>query len=430
VRHLVSLASAEAGPLAAAEAGGKAERLSLALRAGLPVLPGWVVPARCARPGLHAGAAAIRARGPAAGRRAILGTALDEDLAAELAEAARLLGGRVIVRSSSPLERDPRWSGAFSTVAEVGEDDVATAVRSVWASALAPDPLDRLAACGMTPEQVDLAALVQPEIRPDAGGTAQIDGDAVIVDGVRGHPGAMLSGWADGASASVRGARCAGNLPALIGPGAVLAAADLARATLHATGDDSIEWASAGGDVWLLQAASSGAVDDLGPAGDAQAPDLRAAAPEARRLPGRPAVAGLGTGRLLYRRPHDALPRGAGDVVLLVDRPVPALAPLLFASRADAGVAVRGVVTRGGPAGSHLAEVARSFGVPMVVGCSAAGPGHDGWLATVDGFAGEVTLRRPRAVQVGVQVREERVWLAPLTTMPNVVEPPAGIEPS
>ena len=72
------------------------------------------------RPALSAGAAAVRDGRPAAARRAVLGRRLDDDLAAELREAVAGLGGRVIVRSSSPLEGDPRWSGAFSSVAEVG----------------------------------------------------------------------------------------------------------------------------------------------------------------------------------------------------------------------------------------------------------------------------------------------------------------------
>jgi hypothetical protein len=128
-----------------------------------------------------------------------------------------------------------------------------------------------------------------------------------------------------------------------------------------------------------------------------------------------PVVPGSGSGSLLYRRPHEPLPRGCGDIVLLVDRPVPALAPLLFAgrggstsgegstSRKSADPSVRAVISRGGPSGSHLAEVARALGVPMVTGCQTDGvtgppdqlsqpetPG--GWHAIVDGHRGEVIL--------------------------------------
>ena len=51
----------------------------------------------------------------------------------------------------------------------------------------------------------------------------------------------------------------------------------------------------------------------------------------------------------------------------------------------------------GRAAGSHLAEVARSLGVPMVIGCRAEtvtgpSPAPGAWVATIDGGTGEVAL--------------------------------------
>jgi signal transduction protein with GAF and PtsI domain len=74
---------------------------------------------------------------------------------------------------------------------------------------------------------------------------------------------------------------------------------------------------------------------------------------------------------------------------VLVDRPVPALAPLLFGAR--------GVIARTGAASSHLAEVARSLGVPMVTCCrpetvTGPAPAPGAWLATINGGTGEVVL--------------------------------------
>ncbi len=206
----------EAAPLggAAGIVGDKAARLASAADAGLAVLPGWVVPVAEGRPALAAGAAAVRDGRPAAARQAVLRHRLDEALAAELREAVVRLGGRVIVRSSSPLESDPRWSGAFSSVAEVGPGDAVAAVRSCWASAFAVDPLGRLQACCLPPETLELGVLLQPEIRPVAGGMARVAQAAgtaaaeVTVEGVLGHPGALLSGWAEGASARVRVPAC------------------------------------------------------------------------------------------------------------------------------------------------------------------------------------------------------------------------------
>ena len=421
-------------------AGDKAARLAAAAAAGLAVLPGWVVPVAEGRPALSAGAGAVRDGRPAAARRAVLGQRLDGDLAAELREAVARLGGRVIVRSSSPLEGDPRWSGAFSSVAEVGPDDVVAAVRSCWASAFAVDPLGRLAASGLPPEALELGVLLQPEIRPAAGGVARVTpaadaaGLEVTVEGVVGHPGALLSGWAEGASARVRlaappsapspapgdpGPPVEGELADLVGPAAVAAVADLAVRVWRRLGDDVIEWAAADGRVWLLQSrrpAAPAVVTGAGRAGAGRATAPRAPAerlaghaggglPTARarmpvlaatvlrrgeHVPGRPGAPGTAAGRLLPCRPHERPASDCGDSILLIDRPLPALAPLLFAAR--------GVIARTGAPGSHLAEVARSLGVPMVLGCrpervtgTPAVPGG-AFLAAIDGSTGDVAL--------------------------------------
>jgi signal transduction protein with GAF and PtsI domain len=56
-------------------------------------------------------------------------------------------------------------------------------------------------------------------------------------------------------------------------------------------------------------------------------------------------------------------------------------------------VVVRAVVSRGGPPGSHLAEVARALAVPLVTGCPLSAP--DGSLVTVDGGEGTVAIHAP-----------------------------------
>jgi phosphohistidine swiveling domain-containing protein len=430
------------GDLPAGIAGAKAARLAAARAAGFPVLPGWVLPAAESRPAIRAGAAAVRRGRPAAARRAALGCPPDPALAGELSAAVRSLGGRVIVRSSSPLEHDPRWAGAFTSVAEVGPDDVRTAVRSCWAAAFAVDPLARLDACGLALDALELGLLIQPELRPDAGGTARVipvsirpdpagthPGPVdVLVDGVAGHPGALLAGWAEGASARVRLADPAapgwpkpaaeGPLTGLLGTELVAAVAGLAAGVYWALGDASIEWATSDGTVWLLQTAPAGpepvlppepAATPAGPgttmggqgAALAGPPGLVYAARElmpllaaavqaaGHRVTGRPAAAGQAAGRLVPCHPHQRPAAACRDAILLIDQPVPALAPLLFAAR--------GVIARGGTAGAHLAEVARSLAVPMVTGCRAElvtgpAPAGDGWLAAIDGSTGAVAL--------------------------------------
>jgi phosphohistidine swiveling domain-containing protein len=110
---------------------------------------------------------------------------------------------------------------------------------------------------------------------------------------------------------------------------------------------------------------------------------------QGQHVPARPAVPGTAAGRLVACRPHERPPGDCRDAILLVDRPLPSLAPLLFAAR--------GVMARAGAAGSHLAEVARSLGVPMVIGCHPEPvmgqrlAGGD-WIAAIDGSTGEAAL--------------------------------------
>jgi len=358
------------------------------LRAGLPVLPGFVVPAAEARPSLQAAASAVRAHGIAAGRPAVLARTIDLGLSEELRGAVDGLGGRVIVRSSSPLEGDGRWAGAFSSVTGVRGEDVATAVRSCWASVFAVDPLRRLEGCGLELAVLDLAVLVQPEIVPEAGGVARTSADEVIVEGVPGHPGMLLSGWTEGASARVRwpGGGLArdgdGGLAGLVGLRTVADVAELAGRVHAELGDDVIEWAACGGRVWLLQS-QPGAPRS---AGSEPAAPLPVAG---TRVPGTPAVPGTAAGPLVACRPHEPAARECRGAVVLVDRPVPGLAPLLFGAR--------GVISRAGAASSHLAEVARSLGVPMVIGCrpeavTGPDPAVGAWFATINGGTGEVVL--------------------------------------
>jgi phosphoenolpyruvate synthase/pyruvate phosphate dikinase len=392
-----------------ASVGAKAAALARARRAGLPVLSGYVLPVAAGRAALRAGCAAL-ARGGAghsggttplyspikssgAARRAALATRVAETLREQLGALVDRLGGRVIVRSSSPLEGDHRWSGAFSSLNEIGPADIAVAVRSCWASAFAVDPLERRERCGLEPEHLGLAVLIQPELVPDAGGTARVAGDEIHVTGVRGHPGALLSGWADGLRPA--------ELQSVVGVAGLSRVVEVARAVHADLGDDTIEWAVAGGEVSLLQSSVSprlsetpGALPSDGAPGDVAAAVLA----DGVRLAGTTCVPGDAVGRLRYVRPHERAGRlpaaqpGTGEI-LVCDRPVPALAPLMFGAH--------GVVSMGGPDDSHLSSVARSLGVPMLVRTpvdQVTGPAHQinaaGWLAVIDSARGELAVAR------------------------------------
>ncbi|MDQ7910352.1 PEP/pyruvate-binding domain-containing protein [Phytohabitans sp. ZYX-F-186] len=359
-----SSASAETGPVAVppgllsldgpgatdpAVAGAKAASLARARRMGLPALPGLVLPVSAGRAAARAAAGALAGRGAGAARPAALRTRLPEHTGSALRTAVAALGGRVIVRSSSPLEADHRWSGAFSSVGEVGAEDVGTAVRACWASAFAPDPLDRARACGVAPDELALAVLVQPELTPEAGGVARVEGGTVRVTAVAGHPGALLSGWSTGETVVVEKATAAA-----AGEATAAAVADLAWRAAELLGHDTVEWAVEDGTVHLLQSSR-------GPA--APAPTGPSATPDGLTVSGTAAVAGDAVGPLRYVRPHQTVELTEPGI-LVVDRPVPALAPLLFGAR--------GLVSVSGPAQCHLVEVARAIGVPVLTGVDVA----------------------------------------------------------
>lgn len=373
-------------------AGAKAAGLARARAAGLPVLPGFVVPVMAASEPMRVGRTALAAAGVA--RRAVSAagrTHIDATLRAVLRSAVERLGGRVIVRSSSPLEADPRWAGAFSTLTEIGTEDIGVAVASCWASAFAPDPLERLEHCGLSLEALTLGVLLQPELRPISGGTARMVDGEVRITGVRGHPGRLLSGWADGVTARVGPAE-AGNGAAVeqLGSGTIAAVAELTRAVHSALGDDVIEWAS-DPEIHLLQSSRSVSPPVSRDAAVTAAPHPGLAAPH--RIAATTCVPGEGTGRLVYVRPHEPV-RAGEPHVLVCDRPLPAFAPLVFGARA--------VVSVAGGLDAHLVEVARSLGVPMLVQAplpSVTGPLDTintgaGWFGVVDGTRGELAVQR------------------------------------
>jgi phosphoenolpyruvate synthase/pyruvate phosphate dikinase len=351
-----------------AEFGAKAARLLQAAKTGLPVLPSYVLAADSpeASAAMRTGRGAYRRGGSGTARRAVLSTPLGEGLEARLRAVVTRLGGRVIVRSSSPLESDPRWSGAFSSLAEIGPDDIGVAVRSCWASAFAVDPLERLQHCGLDVDQLEMAVLIQPEIVPDTSGIARLERGTVHVSGVRGNAAALLTGWVDGDALDRR---------------TVTAVRELACRVHQALGHDTIEWARIGDHVILLQCSRSTAVRPHHVEGTAGG----------CRVAGTVCVAGDAAGTLRFVRPHEPAPT-VSEHILVCERPVPALAPLLFGAR--------GLVSLGGPTDSHLAQVARSLGVPMLVRTPVdriTGPIDQlndtaGWIAAIDGSRGELAV--------------------------------------
>ena len=371
-------------------AGGKAAALARARHAGLPVLPGYVVPAAEGEAALAAGCAALRSRGRQGARAAVFALPVGEGLTGDLARAVHRLGGRVIVRSSSAIEHDPLWSGAFSSIREIGPGDVAAAVRSCWASAFAPGTLDRLGQAGLGPADAGLSLLVQPDLEPEFGGLARCEGDGTEITWTAGHPGAMLAGVAAGETVRAGEPNATAGR---IGRAILRRVAGLARAVRDLSGDEVIEWAWAGDRLQLLQcgpgprSAGPGAPARTVPG--AAAGTVPGAEPEdgVIRVTGTACVAGDATGSLRYVSPGRSAPAGH---ILVSERPLASFAPLLFGAR--------GIVCRSGPADCHLAGVAGALGVPMLVQARLPGPLgalNEGWLGRLSGHRGELALVPP-----------------------------------
>ncbi|WP_406351363.1 PEP/pyruvate-binding domain-containing protein [Streptomyces sp. NBC_00658] len=168
-------------------AGSKAAHLARAARAGLPVLPGFVVPYEAS------GVSDISGISGTSGDPAALRHAWHE-----------LSGGGarpLVVRSSSPQEdtQESSLAGQFASVLDVrGWRDFRTAIRTVLDSAHRSD--------GST---APMAVLVQPILRARVGGVLfgadPVEGraDRMLVSAVRGGPDTLVSGEQPGTNYSL-----------------------------------------------------------------------------------------------------------------------------------------------------------------------------------------------------------------------------------
>ncbi|MFE0176454.1 PEP/pyruvate-binding domain-containing protein [Streptomyces sp. NPDC059002] len=162
-------------------AGSKAAHLARAAGAGLPVLPGFVVPY---------GASGRAGAGGQAGQDP------DEELRRAWCELSHDGALPLVVRSSSPQEdtQESSLAGQFASVLDVrGWPEFLAAVRTVVASARRPDGTD-----------APMAVLVQPMLAARVGGVLfgadPVAGrsDRMLVSAVRGGPDTLVSGEQSG----------------------------------------------------------------------------------------------------------------------------------------------------------------------------------------------------------------------------------------
>lgn len=169
---------------------------------------------------------------------------MDAALSASIRECVAALGDSLVVRSSSVLEAEGRWAGAFTSYVGVNRDHVETAVRGCWASVYSRDVLERCEREGIEPATLRLAVLIQPAIAFDAGGAARVERDgSVHVTATSGSPADLMTGWVAGEEIVVD---AAGSVPAtgtrVVGAEGLIAVASLARQVRQLLDDDLIEW--------------------------------------------------------------------------------------------------------------------------------------------------------------------------------------------
>jgi len=253
--------------------GGKAARLADARRRGLPALPGFTVLPGPGRMLVAEVYQEVSERGPHAVSLSLMERVPREvDLRLAVAR-ARTLGPSLVARSSSVVEDDPVWSGAFSSFLDIQPEQLVTAVAGCWASTITRAVLEICERMGTEPYEVCPAVLVQSMVHPQAAGSAtylpaapgeRSDGIVEIV-AVWGSPAPLMAGWAEGWRATVSGGVVTGPAVGEGTPGRgrgldtpfplvwFHAVADLASAALEGA-PSVIEWAIADDRPVLLQA--------------------------------------------------------------------------------------------------------------------------------------------------------------------------------
>jgi len=236
--------------------GAKAARLAAAAAAGLPVLAGRVLPSEASSDAVTRGSGAL-AEG--SGVPAAYLTAMDSrvpgELAKELVPEPASDDGLLVVRSSTVLDDDGRWSGAFTSYLGVRASDLPTAVKGCWASAFTADVVDRCRETGVEVGTLRIGVLVQPFVAFEAGGTARIreDGTAVVTAAPGGPAGVVGGRGGLEVTVGVEGRVVEGLDDAVIGAATVQAAAALARRAEEIVAPGVIEWGAIGEEVVLLQ---------------------------------------------------------------------------------------------------------------------------------------------------------------------------------
>lgn len=252
----------EIDELAPDEVGGKAARLAVLCRAGLPVPAGFAIPVAWYERWL-APVQATSAAAPEAVREAIANLPVPADLAEAVQAALARLGAqpsdRWAVRSSAVGEDDTEssFAGQGESYLDVPAADIPARVVACWRSGWSRRALayrERLGGDGA------MGVLVQRMVSPSVAGIAfsrdPLNGeDVVVVEAVAGLGDELAQGRGTPHRYLVRGERVDSPEGGPLSRAALARVVQLAREAETLLGwPVDIEWAIADGEVWLLQA--------------------------------------------------------------------------------------------------------------------------------------------------------------------------------
>ncbi|MGH3381718.1 MAG: PEP/pyruvate-binding domain-containing protein [Actinoallomurus sp.] len=261
----------EAAALERAEVGGKAAVLARMRQAGFAVPDGYVFTAQAMLQ--HVAGLETPTE------EAVRDRPLDEGTRAAVAEAAARLTGPLAVRSSGVDEDGEHAShaGQYSTVLDVeGEESLGDALRTCWASGLSAIVRGYRRSSGAG-DDAPLAVLVQRLVRADTAGVAftvnPVTGarDEILVSGAPGLGEGLVSGevssddWVVPAGGEGSPVNTVSHHDALTADEVREIAALAERVAAVMGGPADIEWARAGGTLFLLQARPITAIADPAP---------------------------------------------------------------------------------------------------------------------------------------------------------------------
>jgi len=419
--------------------GGKAASLGELTEAGLPVPPGFVVTAGTYRTFIEEAGideelfSAVDVDSEdsealeAAHERAhelIVETEVPEDVRAEIVEAYRSMGDGetfVAVRSSATAEDlpDASFAGQQETFLNVTEDDLVDRVQECWASLFSQRAIYYRNQKGFPHDEVDIAVVVQTMVDAEKSGVMFTShpstGDPrIIIEAAWGLGEAVVAGAVspdnyvvDRTTGEVEtmtvatkklmhvkdeetGETVEREVPADKRDQQVLTQAEIdrlielgKRVEDHYGEPQDVEWAVAGGEVYMLQSRPITTIDD---GADDSADDADADADDdgdEHLLSGLGASPGVASGAVRIVTKLDHLDQVSEGDVIVTEMTMPDMVPAM--KRAAA------IVTDEGGMTSHAAIVSRELGVPAVVGCGGATHTlEDGQIVTVDGEMGTV----------------------------------------